>query len=61
MNRRLTLRREALADLTPHDLGAVGGAVPDAASLGGYCTTDLLKESVRVCSLRCPYTVQGCG
>ena len=53
--RRLALKREALADLTPRDLAAVHGAALDVT-----VSACVLDESFRVCSLRCQMTFNTC-
>lgn len=53
--RRLSLKRETLADLTPRDLAAVQGGA--AYLTQSPCTLD---ESFRVCSLRCQTTFNTC-
>ncbi|HEX8003088.1 MAG TPA: hypothetical protein VF519_10385 [Mycobacteriales bacterium] len=53
--RRLALRREALADLTPTDLAHVQGGIQ-------YLTARpcVLDDSVRVCSAFCQMTFNTC-
>jgi hypothetical protein len=54
--RRLSLARETLAELSAEDLGVVAGGAQ--AITAHPCVLD---DSVRVCSLRCQYTVNTCG
>lgn len=53
--RRLALKREALTPLATSDLENVVGA----NVITNTCT-DALKDSVRICSLQCRWTVNTC-
>lgn len=53
--RRLSLTREALADLTPGDLAAVQGGANYLTQ--SPCATE---ESRMICSLRCALTFNTC-
>lgn len=59
-SRSLSLKRDALTDLTPNDLREVAGAAPAASFPDGGCVTDLTDDSYRICSLQCQWTFNTC-
>jgi hypothetical protein len=58
MKRTLSLKTETLSALTTDELSGVNGAARALSDRYGNCTID---ESYKVCSLRCPFTVNTCG
>jgi hypothetical protein len=57
MERRLALRRETLADLSPEDLSGVAGAASGETCIPAVCAA---VSVLTTCAAYCPHTFPGC-